>query len=58
MKKLFITTGCFAAIILMSSCTAETIVDAEKENLMTPSKISDPGISVSADGETIKDISH
>lgn len=38
MKKLFITMGCCAAIVLMSSCTADSPVDSSKQNLKIPGK--------------------
>lgn len=50
MKKLFIAMGCFAAIVLTSSCTADSPVEVKKENLITPTKIPDPGTEVFADG--------
>lgn len=42
MKKLVIAIGCFAAILLNSSCTADSPVETKNENLTTPSKIKVP----------------
>ncbi|WP_269243394.1 hypothetical protein [Flavobacterium limnophilum] len=42
MKKLFIVMGFFAAILLTSSCTADSPVETKNENLITPSKIKIP----------------
>lgn len=50
MKKLFIAIGCFATIVSTSSCTADSPVEVKKENLITPTKIPDPGTGVFADG--------
>ncbi len=58
MKKLLIAMGCFAAIVLMSSCTADSPVDASKQNSITPNKVPVPGTSAVTDGVPIKDISH
>lgn len=43
MKKLLIAMGFFAAILLTSSCTADSPVETKTENLITPIKIIDPG---------------
>jgi hypothetical protein len=58
MKKLVLTMGCIATILLTSSCTADSPVETQNENLTTPTKITDPGTGVFADGEPIKDIGH
>ena len=58
MKKLLITMGCFAAIVLMSSCTADSPVDTSKQNLTTPNKVPVPGTGVFADENPIKNIPH
>ena len=50
MKKLLIAMGCFAAIVLTSSCTADSPVEVKKETLTTPTKIPDSGTDVFADG--------
>lgn len=42
MKKLVFAMGCFAAILLNSSCTADSPVETKNENLTTPSKIKVP----------------
>lgn len=39
MKNLFITMSCFAAIILTSSCTADSPVETNQENSTTLTKI-------------------
>jgi hypothetical protein len=48
MKKLLIVMGCITAIILMSSCTTDSVEDIEKENSNNSNQI-----SVSATGDTI-----
>lgn len=53
MKKLLIAMGCFAAIVLTSSCTADSPVEAQNENLVTPTKIPDRGTAVFADGDIV-----
>lgn len=50
MKKLVFAMGCFAAILLTSSCTADSPIETKKENLTTPSKTPLPGTEVFADG--------
>lgn len=42
MKKLVFAMGCFAAILLTSSCTADSPVETQNEKLTTPSKIKVP----------------
>jgi hypothetical protein len=42
MKKLVFAMGCFASILLTSSCTADTPVEINNEKLTTPSKIKVP----------------
>ncbi len=42
MKKLVFAMGCFAAILLTSSCTADSPVETKNQNLTTPSKIKVP----------------
>ena len=49
MKKLVFAMGCFAAILLTSSCTADSPVETKTENLTTPTKIPDSGTDVSAE---------
>lgn len=36
MKKLFLVLCCFTAVILTSSCTADSPVETKNENLITP----------------------
>lgn len=50
MKKLVFAIGCFAAIFLTSSCTADNPLETNNENLTTPAKVSDPRTDISADG--------
>ncbi|SHG57879.1 hypothetical protein SAMN05443549_1059 [Flavobacterium fluvii] len=50
MKKLVFAMGCFAAILLTSSCTADSPVETKNENLTTPSKPPVPRTDTSADG--------
>lgn len=38
MKKLVFAMGCIASILLNSSCTADSPVESNNENLTTPSK--------------------
>jgi hypothetical protein len=52
MKKLFIAMGCFASILLNSSCTADSPVETKTENRIAPTKIIDPGTAVAEDGIT------
>ena len=52
MKNLFITMSCFAAILLTSSCTADSPVETKTENQIAPTKIIDPGTAVAEDGIT------
>jgi hypothetical protein len=40
MKKLLIAIGCISAIILMSSCTTDSLESVEKENSNNYNKIS------------------
>jgi hypothetical protein len=49
MKKLLFAMGCFAAILLTSSCTADSPVETKTENLTTPTKTPVPRTDVSAD---------
>lgn len=42
--------GCFAAILLTSSCTADSPEETKNENLTVPAKVSIPRTDVSADG--------
>lgn len=49
MKKLVFAMGCFAAILLNSSCTADSPVETKNENLTTPAKDFVPRIDTSAD---------
>jgi hypothetical protein len=49
MKKLVFAMGCFAAILLTSSCTADSPVDTAKENLLIPTKVPSPRTEVFAD---------
>lgn len=49
MKKLVFAIGCFAAILLTSSCTADSPRETKNENLTTPSKIPNSGITFSTD---------
>ena len=49
MKKLVFAMGCFAAILLNSSCTADSPVETQNENLTTQSKIPAPGTTFSTD---------
>lgn len=42
--------GCFAAILLTSSCTADSPVETKNENLTVPAKVSVPRTDISADG--------
>lgn len=49
MKKLLIAMGCFAAVVLTSSCTADSPVETKTENLTTPTKTPLPGTEVFAD---------
>lgn len=42
--------SCFAAILLTSSCTADSPVETKNENLTTPSKDFVPRTETSADG--------
>jgi hypothetical protein len=55
MKKLLIAMGIFAAILLNSSCTADSPEETNKENLITQSKTPNPGTDVYADGIDDKD---
>jgi hypothetical protein len=48
MKKLLIAMGCLSAVILMSSCTTDSIGDTEKETSSKYTKL-----SVSATDEVI-----
>lgn len=50
MKKLLFAIGCFATILLTSSCTADSPVETKNENLTTPSKIKVPETGLSAEG--------
>ena len=38
MKKLLFAMSCFAAILLTSSCTADSPIETKNENLTTPNK--------------------
>lgn len=49
MKKLVLTMGCIAAILLTSSCTADSPVETNNENLTTPTKIPDSETTFSTD---------
>lgn len=52
MKKLVFAMGCFAAILLTSSCTADSPVETKTENLTNPTKILIPETgSVRATGD-------
>lgn len=42
MKKLVFAMGCFAAILLTSSCTSDSIAEAKNVNLSTPHKTTVP----------------
>lgn len=50
MKKLVFAMGCFAAIFLTSSCTADSPVETQNEKLTIPAKVTDPRTDISADG--------
>ena len=50
MKNLCIALSCFAAILLTSSCTADSPEETKTQNLITPTKIIDPGTAVAEDG--------
>jgi len=50
MKKLVLTMGCIATILLTSSCTADSPVETQNEKLTIPAKVSDPRTDISADG--------
>jgi len=50
MKNLCIALCCFVAIILTSSCTADSPVETKTENQIAPTKIIDPGTAVAEDG--------
>jgi hypothetical protein len=49
MKKLVFAMGCFAAILLTSSCTPDSPIETKTENLTTPTKTTVPGTEVFAD---------
>jgi hypothetical protein len=49
MKKLVLTMGCIAAIFLTSSCTADSPLETQNENLTTQSKIPAPVATFSTD---------
>jgi hypothetical protein len=55
MKKLLIAMGFFATIVLTSSCTPDSPLDSQQENLVTPSKTSDPGTAIYADTDGISE---
>lgn len=38
MKKLLIAMGCFAAMIVISSCSADSLEEVKKENLTNPNQ--------------------
>ena len=42
MKKLVFAVGCFAAILLTSSCTADSVAATKNENLITPTETTVP----------------
>lgn len=44
--------SCFVAILLTSSCTADSPVETKTENQIAPTKIIDPGTAVAEDGIT------
>lgn len=50
MKKLVFAMGCFAAILLTSSCTADSPVETKTENQIATPKIIDLGTAVAEDG--------
>lgn len=50
MKKLFIALGCFAAILLTSSCTEDSPIETKTENMTTTIKTPVSGTEVSDDG--------
>ena len=52
MKNLLIAMGFFAAILLTSSCTADSPVETKTENQIAPTKIIDTGTAVADDGIT------
>ena len=58
MKNLCIALSCFAAILLTSSCTADSPVETKTEKFKTPTKTPVPGTEVSADGIDDKDKNH
>jgi hypothetical protein len=47
MKKLLLAMGCFAAMIVISSCSADSLEEVKKENLITPSQTA-PSATVDA----------
>ena len=47
--------GCFAAILLTSSCTADSPEETKTENQIAPTKIPNTGTELSSNGEPIPD---
>ncbi|HEU4790687.1 MAG TPA: hypothetical protein VFS71_13460 [Flavobacterium sp.] len=50
MKKLVIVIGCLSAIVLMSSCTADSIESSNNETLKTQNQITLPANQSAIDG--------
>ncbi|MBW4359331.1 hypothetical protein [Flavobacterium taihuense] len=50
MKKLIIAIGCFTAIVLMSSCTADPVESSNNETLKTKNQVILPANQSAIDG--------
>ncbi|MFV5700202.1 hypothetical protein ACM55H_17730 [Flavobacterium sp. ZT3R17] len=50
MKKLLIAMGCVAAIVLMSSCTADSVENSNNEILKTQNQVTSPANQSAIDG--------
>jgi hypothetical protein len=50
MKKLLIAMGCLTAIVLMSSCTADSVENSNNETLKTQNQVTSPANQSAIDG--------
>nr|WP_314897229.1 hypothetical protein [uncultured Flavobacterium sp.] len=50
MKKLVFAMGCVAAVILMSSCTTDSVESSNNETLKTQNQVASPANQSAIDG--------